>query len=109
MLRRRPRARPHIGLLCWELECHSVHSGYSCGWSQRRAARRQRDGRRLPTADARRTAPRQLWEDRGQVTGQASRCALERSGPRDLPEGMRVRVKIVEVQKDAEVSEIGPE
>ena len=37
------------------------------------------------------------------------RSALERSGARDLPEGMRVRVKIVEGQKGPEVAEIEPE
>ena len=37
------------------------------------------------------------------------RSALERSGGRDLPEGLRVRVKIVEGQKGPEVAEIEPE
>ncbi len=37
------------------------------------------------------------------------RSALERSGGRDLPEGLRVRVKIVEGQKGPEVGEIEPE
>jgi CspA family cold shock protein len=37
------------------------------------------------------------------------RSALERSSARDLPEGMRVRVKIVEGQKGPEVAEIEPE
>ena len=37
------------------------------------------------------------------------RSVLERSGARDLPEGMRVRVKIVEGPKGPEVGEIEPE
>ena len=37
------------------------------------------------------------------------RSVLERSGARDLPEGMRVRVKIVEGHKGPEVGEIEPE
>jgi CspA family cold shock protein len=37
------------------------------------------------------------------------RSALERSGLRDLPEGMRVRVKIVEGQKGPEVGGIEAE
>ena len=37
------------------------------------------------------------------------RSAVERSGIRDLPEGTRVRVKIVEGQKGPEVAEIEPE
>ena len=37
------------------------------------------------------------------------RSVLERSGGRDLPEGLRVRVKIVEGQKGPEVAEIEPE
>ncbi len=48
-------------------------------------------------------------EGREQVAGYADRSALERSGARDLPEGMRVRVKIVEGQKGPEVAEIEPE
>jgi CspA family cold shock protein len=37
------------------------------------------------------------------------RSVLERSGGRDLPEGLRVRVKIVEGQKGPEIAEIEPE
>jgi CspA family cold shock protein len=37
------------------------------------------------------------------------RSVLERSGARDLPEGMRVRVKIVQGPKGPEVGEIEPE
>ena len=37
------------------------------------------------------------------------RSALERSGARDLPEGLRVRVKIVEGPKGPEVAEVEPE
>jgi CspA family cold shock protein len=37
------------------------------------------------------------------------RSVLERSGGRDLPEGLRVRVKIVEGPKGPEVGEIEPE
>lgn len=37
------------------------------------------------------------------------RSVLERSGGRDLPEGLRVRVKILDGQKGPEVREIEPE
>ena len=37
------------------------------------------------------------------------RSVLERSGGRDLPEGLRVRVKIVEGPKGPEVGEVEPE
>ena len=37
------------------------------------------------------------------------RSVVERSGGRDLPEGLRVRVKIVEGLKGPEVGEVEPE
>jgi CspA family cold shock protein len=37
------------------------------------------------------------------------RSALERSGGRDLPEGLRVRVKVVQRQKGPEAAEVEPE